>query len=115
MLENLVEIDKSQLLDEAANTKKQGYRLAAVTCENEGEDYEVIYHFDKNYEMKNIKVMTKESDKKIQSISHIYPAAFLIENEFQDLYGMIFEGLTIDYKGRLYLTEHSKQTPMVRK
>lgn len=82
MLENLVEIDKSQLLDEAANTKKQGYRLAAVTCENEGEDYEVIYHFDKNYEMKNIKVMTKESDKKIQSISHIYPAAFLIENEF---------------------------------
>lgn len=115
MLDNMIVIDKADLLEEAKKAKKEGYRLAAVTCENEADTYEMIYHFDTNHEMKNIRVIIEDGDKQLDSISPVYPPAFLIENEFQDLYGMVFKGLTIDYKGRLYMTENSPKTPMVRK
>lgn len=115
MLDNIIVVDKANIIEEAKKAKKEGYRLAAVTCENEGDTYEMLYHFDLNHEMKNVKVMLQDGDKQMDSISPVYSSAFLIENEFQDLYGMVFKGLTIDYKGRLYMTERSPKDPMVRK
>lgn len=114
MLQDVVMVDKKQLLDEIKRAKKEGYRLAAATCEKEGEAFEIVYHLDLNYQMRNVKVPVNAGDK-IKSISNIYPAAFLAENEFQDLYGFVFEGLSIDYKGSLYLAADAPKTPYIDK
>jgi hypothetical protein len=45
-------------------------------------------------------------------MSGIYLCALLIENEYQDLFGLTFEGLAIDFKGHLYLTPNSPKTPL---
>lgn len=104
-------VDKDKIVETAEGMKKEGYRLAAITGEKEGDVLELVYHFDLNYQIKNIKVNLAEGDE-VESISHVYPGAFLIENEIQDLYGIKFNNLTIDYKGRLYMTSKSPVAPM---
>jgi ech hydrogenase subunit D len=111
-LDEFIVISKQDILSEVGKMKDQGYRLVAITCEKEGESFELIYHFDLNYEMKNIKVTVEPKDT-IPSVSKIYSAAFLIENEYQDLFGFTFPGLIIDYKGKLYLTEDGPKTPLL--
>lgn len=114
MIPEIINIDKDKILEEANNMKLYGYRFAALTCEKEGEEYELTYHFDLNYEIKNLRITVTPKDH-IVSISSVYPSALLIENEYQDLYGFSFEGLLIDYKGRLYLAENGPTTPMLDK
>lgn len=94
--------------------KLYGYRFVSLTCETENENYELTYHFDLNYKMKHLRAVVLPEDT-IDSISKIYASAFLIENEYQDLYGFTFTGLSIDYKGRLYLTSDSVQKPLLNK
>lgn len=114
MVPNIVNIEKDKIQEEVNNLKLYGYRFAALTCDKEGENLELTYHFDLNYDMKNLR-FTVEPKASIKSISSIFPSALLIENEYQDLYGLTFEGLIIDYKGRLYLAENAPETPMLNK
>lgn len=111
MLDNLETIEKEKIYDRVSALKKDGYRFAALTCEKQGEDYELFYHFDLKYQLTNIKVVLKGDDN-IKSISELYPAAFLIENEIQDFYGIKFTDLIIDYKGKLYLTPEGPKKPL---
>lgn len=113
MLENFIQIEKNHILVQAKEFKNLGYRFAAMTCEHDGENFELTYHFDLNYELKNIRAIV-DGKEPIDSISTVYPSAFLIENEFQDLYGLVFQGLIIDYKGNLYLTPDGPTTPMMK-
>lgn len=114
MFENLVIIDKDDIREAVNNKKLYGHRFVALTCEKEGVNYELTYHFDLDYEMSHIRILIKADDI-IKSISSIYPSALLIENEYKDLYGFNFEGLLIDYKGHLMLSEKAPKTPMLDK
>jgi ech hydrogenase subunit D len=107
-------IKKDELLDNVQTLKNQGYRFVTATAQKEGDYYEITYHFDINYTFYNLRINVIAQEK-LPSISRIYAGAFLIENEYQDLYGFRFENLTIDYKGRLYLTPDSPQNPLVDK
>ncbi|WP_051514909.1 NADH-quinone oxidoreductase subunit C [Fervidicella metallireducens] len=112
MIDNVTTVEKKNLLEAVNNMKLKGYRFAAMTCVQENDIFELDYHFDLNFEMEHIKIVVNQTDE-ITSISKIFPAAFLIENEYQDLYGLKFKGLIVDYKGALYLTPNSPKTPMV--
>lgn len=115
MLDNVKLIEKDKVLEEVNTLKLYGYRFVSMTCdETENNMYELSYHFDINYKMKHLRIVIKPEDT-IESISRIYASAFLIENEYQDLYGFTFTGLSIDYKGRLYLTPKSVQKPLLNK
>lgn len=114
MPDKIISVDKNEVLNVAQDMKGKGFRLAAITCEMEGEGLELTYHYDKKYELTNVRTFVSR-DGSVQSISHIYPSAFLAENEFQDLYGIKFENLTIDYNGRLYMTEDGPKAPMLSK
>lgn len=111
MLENLEVLEKDGIYDRVKKLKDEGYRLVTMTCERAGDSLEIIYHFDLNYSMRNLKA-TVEKDANLKSISTLFPGAFLIENEIQDLFGLTFEGLTIDYKGKLYMVPDGPQKPM---
>lgn len=112
MLKDVFIVTMDNLEEEVLKLKGEGYRLAAVSCEREGEGLEITYNFDLGYKMKHLRI-SLEKHERVKSISNIYPSAFLIENEFQDLYGFSFDGLTIDYRGRLYLAENAPKNPLL--
>lgn len=110
-IENII---KDDLLEKVELLKSQGYRFVTATAIKEDDYYEITYHFDLNYTICNLRINVIQKEN-IPSISNIFPGAFLIENEYQDLYGFKFENLTIDYNGRLYLTPDSPKNPMNNK
>jgi ech hydrogenase subunit D len=113
MIPNIVVVESDKIQEEANNMKLYGYRFMAMTCDQIGDKLELTYHFAMEFEIKNLRTVV-EPKATVKSISHIYPAALLIENEFQDLYGLHFSDLLIDYKGRLYLATNAPETPMMK-
>ena len=43
-----------------------------------------------------------ENGVAVPSITGVYPAAFVFENESHDLFGVSFEGISIDFGGEFY-------------
>lgn len=111
MISNIEMKSKEDIIDLCDKLRGEGYRFVALTCEKLLSNYELTYHFDKNYDMKHVRMFANAKDT-LPSISKVFPAAFLIENEYQDLFGFVFEGLIIDYKGHLYLTADGPTMPL---
>jgi ech hydrogenase subunit D len=110
MLE-ITNVDRKDLIAEVTKLKSEGYRLSTISCESlSQEECEVTYHFDKDYALVNLRVTTKYTDS-IESISHQFPAALLHENEYQDMMGVKFDNLLIDYKGHLLLAKDAPLYP----
>ncbi|WP_429143200.1 NADH-quinone oxidoreductase subunit C [Anaerotaenia torta] len=93
-------ISSNELLAETLHLKKEGYRLAAITCTC-GEGMELSYSFDKNYEFLNLRIILG-MEEEISSISFIYPFAFIYENEIKELFGVMIRDITMDFNNSLY-------------
>jgi ech hydrogenase subunit D len=102
--QKLVMADQGALLAKAGEFKAQGWRLVQIGCTRLAEKLELNYSFDKNYEFVNVRVEVPLSGGSVPSISPVYWAAFLYENEIKDLYGLEVTGMVIDYKGNFYRT-----------
>ena len=102
------------LVGEVAKIKVLGYRLVTLSCVERDEDtFDIFYHFDKNLTLKHFKLNVSRGVP-VPSITPVYFAAFLVENEIQDLFGIAFEGLALDYERTLYLDEEVRATPFCR-
>ena len=112
-LPNTKDVTLENLHGEVSALKLAGCRLVTMTCLDVGEEFEVIYHFDKNYELQNLKLRIKKGQA-LPSISPIILAALIVENEIQDMFGIQFTGLAIDYKGRFILSDGAPKTPLAR-
>lgn len=96
------DIDISSLMQQVVQMHEDGYRFLTITVDElDSNTLEIIYHFDKDLRLRNLRLIAPK-DEKIPSISPIYAAAFLAENEAEDLFKVHFEGLKIDYKSTLY-------------
>jgi len=117
--------EKKQLKDEQLKKVSGGVTIGQnriVECEVchsqfDPDTVEIIYHFDKDLCLRNLRIIVPK-DTKIPSISPIYMAAFLAENEAEDLFKVHFEGLKIDYKSTLYYDgyddKHTLKMPYCR-
>ena len=101
-------IEKPGLLEAAFTMKAAGYRLVQLSATAvPGSDgsgtgiYEVNYSFGKGYELVNYRVVLKPGES-VHSVSGIFPAAFLYENEMHDLFGITVDNLTVNYRGVFY-------------
>jgi ech hydrogenase subunit D len=114
MLHDVTFVSRETLVGEAAKIKVQGYRFVTLSCAQRDEDsFDIYYHFDQNLTLKNLKLSISK-DVPVPSITPVYFAAFLVENEIQDLFGIIFDGLVVDYRRTLYLEEEIKVAPFCR-
>ena len=114
MLHDVTCVSREALVGEVAKIKVQGYRFVTLSCvERNEENFDIFYHFDKNLSLKHFKISITRG-LSVPSISPVYFAAFLVENEIQDLFGITFEGLVVDYKRTLYLDPEIKATPFCR-
>jgi ech hydrogenase subunit D len=114
MQEEVVAITLDTLLGEVAKAKIDGYRFVTLSCVEVDENTaDIFYHFDKDLVMKHYR-LTLPKSAAVHSISAVYFAAFLVENEIQDLFGIRFSGLAVDYHGTFYLEEEVRRTPFCR-
>lgn len=114
MREEITAVGPEMLVGEVARLKVLGYRLVTLSCtEVDADTLDILYHFDKNLGLKHLRLKTPKSAV-VPSISPVYFAALLVENEIQDLFGLRFEGLLVDYRGTLYLEEEALRTPYCR-
>jgi ech hydrogenase subunit D len=110
-IENCVPVTSDRLLEQVAARKPMGYRFVTMSCVDVGGAFDILYHFDKDYALSNLR-MRIEDGQSVPSISSIYFAAALVENEIKDLFGLSFTGLALDYEGRFMLSEGAPTAPM---
>jgi len=111
MLENVSVISIDHIHEQVWLLKQDGYRFVTMTCCDEGEAHDVLYHFDKNYGLKHLRVKVPKNTA-LPSISGIYFAALLVENEMKDLLGVAVNGMLIDFQGHFILAEGAPKTPL---
>ncbi len=109
-----IETGSPEYLHESVRSlRDKKYRLVQIHCtqckvgENDGN--ELTYTFDKNLEMRQLRVLIPQ-EYVADSISNLYNYAFIYENEIKDLFGVKFRNLSIDFGGHFYKTSIS--TPM---
>ena len=114
MLYKVLSIEIDRLLGEAAGLKTDGYRFVTISCTAlDANQFDLLYHFDRDLELRHLRLML-DAGRAVPSISPIYFAAFLVENEIQDLFGIRFSGLAIDYQRTLYGEESTRITPFCK-
>jgi len=126
---NIPSSDIKDLLAITQDLKAEGYRLGQICATlnrqiNKQKDFdfrlgqilkagnsaiEILYTFVKDNRVKNYKFILSAVSPRVQSITAIYPYAFVYENEIHDLFGITFKNLTPDYGGNFY--KLAKKTP----
>lgn len=93
-----------------AALKTRGCRFVTITCvAADSAGAELLYHFDRALRLSHLR-LTVTGDE-VPSISGIYGAAYLVENEIQDHFGLRFAGLVPDYRRTLYLQGEESVPP----
>ena len=90
-----------------------GYRFVTMTVVDKGEEFDIFYHFDLDYELVTYQLMLKKGDD-LPSISGICFAAVIVENEIQDLFGITVKDMTIDYNKHFILAPDAPAQPFCR-
>ena len=101
--QEMVGIDKKDLVEMAASLRSSGYRLVQICATSLADRYEMNYSFDKDLQFRNLR-FTVLPGETVPSIGLIYGNAFLYENELHDLFGITIEHITTDFHGTLYHT-----------
>lgn len=109
----VIDVTLDTIVGEVMNMKNDGQRLVTFSTYQEGENkLGILYHFDKDYENTHLR-LTAEMDKPIPSVSGVYFAALLVENEIRDQWDVKFDGLVLDFNRTLYLDPEVTQVPLV--
>lgn len=114
MIENLLEIKNEDIEQNVQKMFDEGYRFITITCVDAKDEFDIIYHFDKEYHMQHFRTKISK-DQELESISKIYFCAMLVENEIMDLFGIKVKNIAVDYDGRLLLSDGAPHAPMCNK
>ncbi|GHV05835.1 hypothetical protein FACS1894217_03400 [Clostridia bacterium] len=110
MSQSIRELDgREQLIAGADEMKKAGYRLSQA-CVTTVEPYDLLYSFARDEELVSLRLRIAEGDE-IESITGVFPYAYLYENEMKDLFGIKIRNINVDFKGNFYRT--AQKTPFV--
>ena len=97
-------ISPATLLVRVGQLRHQGWRLSAISSARAGEVLELIYSFDRDYILLNLRMELPADNARVPSISSHYFCAVLYENEIHDLFGLQVSDMAVDFKGNLYKT-----------
>jgi ech hydrogenase subunit D len=111
--ENTAEIPIDEVITQSRILKDEGFRFITMSSADLGESVCVLYHMDKDLQVRNLRV-TVPKGKKIASIASVYSCAFLVENEIKEHFGVDFDGLPLDFQGMLYNDEEVQKTPFCK-
>lgn len=101
--QEMVSIEKRDLVEMVASLRSSGYRLVQICPTTLADRYEMNYSFDKDRQFRNLRFSVRPGEP-VPSIGLIYGSAFLYENEIHDLFGINIEHMVTDFHGTLYQT-----------
>ncbi len=101
--QEIIVIKTSDLLEKVSALEAGGYRLVQMSC-TRTDKLTVDYTFDdtKKYKFINYRIDLPLEGAELPTISGIYLAAFIYENELHDLFGIKIDGIAIDFGGKFY-------------
>lgn len=109
---NIYKIEQVELLPVIMEKKNNLWRLVQICCAYVEGNYEITYSFATGYEISNYRLVVAK-DEAVPSISRVYKAAILYENEMRELFGLNVEYIKVDYHGKLYRIDEEK--PFLKK
>jgi ech hydrogenase subunit D len=113
-MKEVISTTKDTVVSKTADMKKDGYRFVTMSCvELDADTVDILYHFDRDLDLKHLR-LTIQKKEAVPTVSLVYFAAFLVENEIQDQFGIRFDGLVLDYERTLYLEEEAPDAPYCR-
>lgn len=103
-----------QLLDTCKEYKEKGYRLDQLLPKLERDDtITMIYTFVMGEEIVNFKIGgIIKNETVVPSVTELFIAAFVFENEAHELYGVNIEDNVLDFKGNFYKFPEGVEAPM---
>jgi ech hydrogenase subunit D len=110
---NIRDVDVSELLERVKKAADGKRRFVTMTALDRGDHFEVLYHFDRDLHLEHLRVRVPKG-RTLPSISSVYLAAFLVENEIKELFGLDITDIAIDYQNHLYLIEGAEPAPMAK-
>ena len=105
-------IQPAGLAAEAARRLKGQWRLVVITALQNPDGVEISYVFEKGQRLESLRLVLPLDASSLPSITGSYLAAFIYENELQDLFGVKVGGMALDFKGNFYMK--SKETPFIK-
>lgn len=111
--DNTPDIAPDKIITQTRMLKDEGFRFVTMSSTDLGDSICVLYHFDKDLQLVNLKVDVPKGTK-VPSIASVYASAVLIENEIKEHFGVEFDGLPLDFQGMLYLDEEVQKTPFCK-
>ena len=116
LIQDIESAKVKDLLAITQDIKTEGYRLCQICATLEEDSLEVLYTFEKDNILKNLKFTMGAKKPELQSITAIYSYAFIYENELHDLFGITFKNLALDYGGNFYkISEATPWNPVAAK
>ena len=109
-----IEVDASDIRRVLTKLRLSGVkRLMTITGVDNGREIEVIYHFDADYHIVNVKIRIGREDSKVESITTIFSGAKLFERELAEMLDVRIEGNR--EPRNLFLCEGSPKAPLRKK
>ena len=87
---------------EAAGLKADGWRFIQTHAVNGEAGVDLYYSFMKDGNALNLRIEGVTKDQPVPSITDIFLAAFVFENEARELFGVDMRDIAIDFHGTLY-------------
>ena len=95
-------LELDRLRDMAHRMKDEGWRFIQTHAVNCGDTVDLYYSFMKDGKVVNYRVEGVTSDMPVPSITDIFLAAFVFENEARELFGVDMRDIVLDFQGGLY-------------
>jgi len=96
------QITPDSLVAEAQKLMDNGYRFIIADVFELEDGFDLLYEFGKDFDVTTLRMKVAKGTE-IPSISPIFFNALLIENENQDIFGLKYKNLVVDFGGRLYV------------
>ncbi|MCX6649190.1 MAG: FAD-dependent oxidoreductase [Candidatus Bathyarchaeota archaeon] len=106
-------VDKNDLFYRLNELKGSDARFLTITALDSDNEVELIYHFEKGLSVINLHLKYPKSEP-VQSITTIYPVAFIAENELQDHFDVKISGLNVDFGGKFLHVETAEQDTLIK-
>ena len=101
-VQNTIEpITVVEFMPQVLRFKRDGWHVVQLCAARLPDGCELSYSFGKGYDMRTLRLTVGDSEV-VPSITQAFPGAFLQENEAAELFGVRIEGISQDYRGKLY-------------
>jgi NADH-quinone oxidoreductase subunit C len=106
-------VPKQELPEALAELHSKGVsRISSISGYDNGKEIEVIYHFDLDGKIINLKMTIERKNPKIKTITDLFPGAELFERELAEMLGV--EVVGHPNLRKLFLDKTSPKMPLRR-